>query len=86
VTVQVAVATFVDPAKVALEVVQTVAPALPVTVKTTVPLGVAPLVGPLTVAVKTMLPPKAVTLLFETTLVGVALVTATVSVADDSEL
>ena len=69
--VQVAVATFADPPRIAVDVVQAVTPAEPVTVKTTVPLGVAPFVGPVTVAVKTTLPPKAVTPLLETTLVGV---------------
>jgi hypothetical protein len=84
--VQVAVATFVDPANTALDDVQAVTFALPVTVKATVPLGVAPLVGPVTVAVKTMLPPRAVTLLLVTTLVGVALATVTVSVAEVNAL
>jgi hypothetical protein len=84
--VQVAVPTCVDPTNVALEDVQAVMPALPVTVKTTVPLGAAPLVGPLTVAVKTMLPPRAVTLLLVTTLVGVALATVTVLVAEVTEV
>jgi hypothetical protein len=78
----VAVATFADPANVALEVVHAVTPAVPLTVKTTVPLGVAPLVGPVRVAVKTTLPPSAVTPLLVTTLVGVALTIVAVLVAD----
>ena len=78
----VAVATFADPAKVALVVVQAVTPAVPVTVKTTVPLGVAPLVGPVTVVVKTMLPPTVAAPLSVTTLVGVAFTTVAVLVAD----
>src|SRR6202453_5042747 len=45
---------------------------VPLTVKATVPLGVAPLVGPVTVAVKTMLLPTVVTPLSVTALVGVA--------------
>ena len=60
VMVHVSVAAFADPAKVALVDVQAVIPAEPPTVKATVPLGVVPLVGPMTVAVKTMLPPNAV--------------------------
>jgi hypothetical protein len=82
VTEHVAVATFADPANVALDVVQVVTPAVPETLKATVPLGVAPLLGPVTVAVKTMLPPTSVTPLFVTTLVGVALTTVSVLVAD----
>jgi hypothetical protein len=84
--VQVAVATFDDPANVALDDEQAVAPAVPLTVKTTMPLGVAPFVGPVTVAVKMMLPPRAVTPLLVTTLVGVALTTVTVSVAEVTAL
>jgi hypothetical protein len=80
--VHVAVATFDDPANVALEDVQAVTPAVPITVKTTVPVGVAPPVGPVTVAVKRTLPPRAVTPLFVTTSVGVAGATVTVSVAE----
>jgi hypothetical protein len=79
---QVAVATFADPLRSAVDVVQAVIPAEPVTVKTTVPLGVAPFVGPVTVAVKRTLPPKAVTPLLETILVGVAFTTVSVFVAD----
>jgi hypothetical protein len=82
VMVHVAVATFADPAKVALVVVHAVTPAVPVTVKATVPLGVAPFVGPVRVAVKMTLPPSAVTPLLVTTLVGVAWVTVAVLVAD----
>ena len=51
VMVHVAVATLAEPVRVALCVVQTLAPAVPLTAKTTTPLGVAPLVGPVTVAV-----------------------------------
>jgi hypothetical protein len=81
--VHVAVATFNDPDKVVLDDVQAVAPAVPETLKATMPLGVAPLVGPVTVAVKTMLPPTWVTVLFVTTLDGVALATVTVLADDD---
>jgi hypothetical protein len=84
--VHVAVATLAEPESVALDEVQTVAPAEPFTVNATTPLGVAPLVGPVTVAVKTMLPPSAVTPLLVTTLVGVAGVTVTVFVADVTAL
>jgi hypothetical protein len=69
--VQVAVAVPPDPVKVALEVVQAVAPAEPVTVNTTVPVGETPPV-PVTVAVKTMLPPSVVGELSVTMLLAVA--------------
>ncbi len=42
------------------------------------PLGVVPLVGPMTVAVKTMLPPNAVVPLLVTTLDGVTAATVLV--------
>ncbi len=64
--------------------VHAVTPAEPLTVKATVPLGVAPLVGPATVAVKTMLPPNAVVPLLVTTLDGVAWTTVAVSGEDDN--
>jgi hypothetical protein len=79
VMVHVAVATFAEPAKLALVDVQAEIPAVPPTVKATVPLGVAPLVGPVSVAVKTMLPPTVVTPLLVTTLVGVAAATVLLS-------
>jgi hypothetical protein len=80
--VQVAVAWFAEPANVVLDDVQVVTPAVPLTLKATTPLGVAPFVGPVTVAVKTMLPPTLVTPLLVTTLVGVAFPTVAVLVAD----
>jgi hypothetical protein len=80
--VHVAVAAFVDPVRVALDVVHAVTPAVPLTVNATTPLGVAPLLGPVTVAVKTMLPPSAVMLLLVTALVGVAGETVSVLVAE----
>jgi hypothetical protein len=80
--VHVALATLAEPAKVALDDVHAVRPAVPETLKVTVPLGVAPLLGPVTVAVKTMLPPTVVTLLLVTTLDGVALTTASVLAED----
>ena len=84
--VQVAVAaTPDDAAKVALDVVQAVTPALPVTLNTTVPVGVTP-PDPVTVAVKTMLPPTVVTPLSVTTLVGVTVGTVAVLVADVTEV
>jgi hypothetical protein len=84
--VHVAVATLVDPAKVVLEVVHAVALAVPPTVNATTPLGVAPFVGPVTVAVKTMLPPSAVMPLLVTALVGVAGETVTVLAEDVTAL
>jgi hypothetical protein len=84
--VHVAVAAFVDPVRVALDVVHAVTLAVPETLNATMPLGVAPLLGPVTVAVKTMLPPSAVTLLLVTALVGVALATVTVLADDDVEV
>jgi hypothetical protein len=80
--VHVAVATFAEPAKAGLAVVQAIAPAEPLTLKVTVPLGVAPLLGPVTVAVKTMLPPSAVMALLLTTLDGVAFTTESVLALD----
>jgi hypothetical protein len=67
--VQVAVAVFTEPAKVGLDVVHAIAPAVPETLKVTVPVGVLP-PEPVTVAVKTMLPPNDVGLLLVTTFVG----------------
>ena len=81
----VAVATLVDPANVALDDVQAVTPAPPVTVKTTVPVGEMP-PDPVTVAVKMMPLPTVVTPLSVTTLVGVTLATVTVSVAEVNAL
>jgi hypothetical protein len=80
----VAVATLVDPTNVALDDVQAVTPALPVTVKTTVPVGVTP-PDPVTVAVKTMPLPTVVTPLSVTTLVGVTMATVSVLVAEVTE-
>jgi hypothetical protein len=74
----VAVATFPDPDKVALGVVHTVAPAVPETLKVTVPDGTL-LPVPVTVAVKTMLPPKEVGLLLVTALVGTVVAPATLA-------
>src|SRR6202453_4767947 len=80
--VHVAVATLFEPAKTGLDVVHAIAPAEPLTVKATVPLGVAPLLGPVTVAVNSTLLPSAVRVLFVTTLVGVALTTVSVLLLD----
>jgi hypothetical protein len=82
VMVQVAVATFADPANIALDEVQADTPAVPLTVKATVPLGVAPFVGPVTVAVKIMLSPTVVTPLSVITLLGVAFTMVAVLVSD----
>ena len=72
----VAVATFPEPDKVALGVVHAVAPAVPETLKVTVPDGTL-LPVPVTVAVKTMLPPRVVMLLLVTALVGTVVALAT---------
>ena len=55
VMVQVAVATFKEPLRVVVDVVQALMPAVPETVQVTAPDGVAPPVGPVTVVVKVTL-------------------------------
>ena len=84
--VQVAVATFADPLRIGVDEVQAYTPAVPLTVKATVPLGVAPFVGPVTVAVKIMLSPTVVTPLSVITLLGVAFTMVAVLVSDVTAL
>jgi hypothetical protein len=72
---QVAVATLDEPLRVVVDVVQPVIPAVPETAQVTDPDGVAPLVGPVIVAVKVTLLPSVVGVELMTLLVGVALPT-----------
>jgi hypothetical protein len=87
--VQVAVAVPPEPAKVVLEDVQAVTPAPPVTVNTTVPVGETPPV-PVTVAVKTMLPPRVVgelsLTMFEVGVVRAPATVATPKVSPDATM
>jgi hypothetical protein len=84
VMVHVAVATLVEPLRAVVEA-HVVAP--PVRVQLTTPLGVAPPLGPVTVAVKTTLWPKVGEVgELVTAMVGVALATVTVSLVDVAEV
>jgi hypothetical protein len=89
VIVQIAVAVPPDPANVAVDDVQAVTPAPPVTVKTTVPVGETPPV-PVTVAVKTMLPPRAIgelsATMFEVGVVRAPATVATPKVSPDATM
>jgi hypothetical protein len=64
-----------EPLRVVVDVVQPVIPAVPETAQVTVPVGVAPLVGPVTVAVKVTLEPSVVVDELVTALVRVAFTT-----------
>ena len=79
---QVAVATLDEPLRVVVDVVQALMPAPPETAQVTVPVGVAPLGGPVIVAVKVTLEPSVVGVELVTMLVGVAVPTVTVSLVE----
>src|ERR1700677_1078079 len=74
--VHVAMAVLTEPDKTGLDVVHADTAAVPTTMQVTVPVGGLPPV-PVTVAVKTMLPPNEVGLLSVTTFVGVVVAPAT---------